>query len=58
MSDILAYWGSGDLAVQMFVKQKHMRPSIYRYYMKNGHVYKAMAISNQENMNKDSRLYK
>ena len=25
---------------------------------KNGHVYKAVSINNQENMNKDSKLYK
>lgn len=57
MSDILGYWGTGDFAVQIFVKQRHMRPYIYRYYVKNGNVAKAVSINNQENMTKETRLY-
>jgi len=58
MADLMSYWGSYDMAVQIFIKQKHLRPSVLRYYMKNGNVCKAVAISNQENLTKDSRLYK
>ena len=58
IADLMSYWGVYDMAIQQFVKQKHLRPSIYRYYMKNGNVYKAVCISNQENLTKETRLYK
>ncbi|TNV87812.1 hypothetical protein FGO68_gene7175 [Halteria grandinella] len=59
IADLLSFWGSFDLALQMFVKQKHpFRPSIHRCYVnKNGSVYKAMAINNQENITKDHKFY-
>lgn len=57
--ELLSFWGGYDLALQAFVKSKHpFRPSIYRFYMnKNGNVYKAVAINNQETVNKDSKFY-
>eukprot|EP00347_Sterkiella_histriomuscorum_P000612 403375175 len=58
IGDLMSFWGTYDMAIQQFVKQKHLRPSIYRYYMKNGNVYKAVSISNQENLTKDTRMYK
>ena len=60
IADLLSFWGSFDLALQSFVKQKHpLRPSIHRFYVnKNGNVYKAVAITNQENVTKDHKMYK
>ena len=57
MADLMNYWGSVDMAIQIFVKQKHLRPSIYRYYMKNGNVCKAYAICNHVNINRQSNVY-
>lgn len=59
IAELLGFWGSYDIAVQAFIKQKHpFRPSLYRCYMnKNGSVYKAVAINNQENVTKDSKFY-
>lgn len=58
--ELLSLWGSYDLALQGFVKQRHpLRPSMYRLFVnKNGHVYKALAVNNQDNMTKDSKLHK
>jgi hypothetical protein len=60
VADLLNFWGSFDLALQMFVKQKHpFRPCIHRCYVnKNGHVYKAVAINNQDNVNKEHKFYR
>lgn len=59
ISDLMSMWGVQDMAIQQYVKQKHLRPSIYRYYMKNGgNVYKAVSISNQENLTRETRVYK
>jgi hypothetical protein len=59
IAELLGFWGSYDLALQGFVKQKHpFRPSIFRCFInKNGNVYKATAINNQENFDKDSFIY-
>lgn len=48
VADLLSFWGSFDLALQMFVRQKHpFRPSIHRLYAgKNGNVFRAVAIGN------------
>ena len=36
-----------------------MRPSIYRVFVnRNGHVYKAVAVNNQENITKESKIHK
>ena len=58
--ELLCLWGSTDLAVQGFVRQRHpMRPSIYRVFVnRNGHVYKAVAVNNQENITKESKIHK
>jgi len=44
--DMQSYWSSVDMAVQVYVKQKHWRPSIHRYYFRNNGVYKACTIIN------------
>ena len=51
------YWGTRDLALQLFVRQRHpLRPQIYRYYMRQGNVYKATVIANQTESKEDHRL--
>lgn len=58
MADLMSYWGTYNLALQIYIKQKYMRPYIHRYYMKNNNVYKAVCINNQDNMSKEGRFYK
>lgn len=57
LREVQSIWGQYDMAIQIFIKQRFMRPYIFRYYIKNANVYKSVCISNQENLNKTSRVY-
>lgn len=58
IGDVLGYWGKCDIAIQIFIKQKCIRPKFFRYYMKNGNIYKSLSISNKINLENDSLIFK
>jgi len=55
MSDVINHWGSHDLIIQPFIRQKHIiNPSLLQYHMKsyNG-VFKASSIINKTHLDKN-----
>eukprot|EP00347_Sterkiella_histriomuscorum_P022375 403330707 len=58
IADALSYWGNCDMAIQLYVKYKCVRPMFYRYYMKSGNIHKSVQISNRLNVEKDSHIFR
>ena len=59
MSDVVHHWGSHDLIIQPFIRQKHIiKPSLLEYHMKsyNG-VYKANTVINKTHLDKNCSFY-
>ncbi|CDW75778.1 UNKNOWN [Stylonychia lemnae] len=54
IADALVLWENCDMAIQLFIKQKGIRPKIFRYIMKNGNTIKSFSICNQKNLLNDS----
>lgn len=59
MSDVINHWGSHDLIIQPFIRQKHIiNPSLSQYHMKsyNG-VFKASSVINKTQLDKNCPFY-
>ncbi len=41
IGQVLSLWGNCNFIIQPYVKQKNLRPKVYRYYYKNGNIIKA-----------------
>jgi hypothetical protein len=55
MQEAVGMWGSCDMAVQLFIKQKHINrsASIMRYHTnKSGHVYRSTVINAKNQFDK------
>ena len=59
LQDVMGMWGSVDIAVQLFVKQKHLSrgAAILRYHAnRSGHVHKATVLTNTHPTGKQGGL--